>query len=141
MPTKLTCPQGHAMLVRDQDLGKRLRCPVCKVPLDQAPRQPLEEKLPTAALVLDPDPLPEPELLPDFGGATGPAVGSVSRPADRPGAALSADELAQRLQRKHTKGERRRALRFLRVGLTLDFVAFICLLAGSSVNIVFRLLA
>lgn len=30
MPVKMHCPNGHAMLIRDEHVGRQVKCPACK---------------------------------------------------------------------------------------------------------------
>ncbi len=59
MPIKHTCPRGHTMLVREEHLGQKIRCPTCKqVMILPGPGKP---QLQEAAVVEE----PVPALVPD----------------------------------------------------------------------------
>src|SRR5688572_13119266 len=37
MPIKMQCPDGHPMLIRDEHLGKQVKCPKCRVSFPAVP--------------------------------------------------------------------------------------------------------
>lgn len=89
MPHKVTCPNGHAMLVRDEHVGKRVKCPTCTegfvapAPMAwvEAPAPPPPPTKPSPAPL--PRALPDPQPMPSSAQKTPPQAPAPAKPPSR----------------------------------------------------------
>lgn len=87
MSMEITCPNGHQLVIRDEQLGRRVRCPACKAEVEARPPTPAEPQL--ASRQKPPAVTPAPSVAPreevvDYDPANDPANEPAHEPSDRP---------------------------------------------------------